>query len=353
MPIRYLDTLTITGGISATADITTTGRILSGGMDITKAIGDTIGFASNTSTGSVVPLTGNNTASGRYASIVNGLSNFSSSSFSTIGGGTYNRSLSIDENNTNTPNNQPYSASYMYFHGNCNSFIGGGSCNNIFACIPPGICVACSTNPLVADTRNSAIGGGCNNVIRSSCFPNISAYYTALSRQANRVSPLQPVNALVGTEARDSIINGGSGNIIDGSSCGHIIGGVNNCVKGAQSGTIGGTCNIVQGCNSEIIGGSCNIIGQDIYGLAADGKCILDPTGQYSSSRNAVIINGCSNAICGDSVGSTIINGRSNTIYCDYNTILNGLFHTIEGKGCSVITGGFANSINGGRSGIF
>ena len=39
MPIKYLDTLTITGGISATADITTTGRILSAGRDLNSVFG--------------------------------------------------------------------------------------------------------------------------------------------------------------------------------------------------------------------------------------------------------------------------------------------------------------------------
>ena len=39
MPIKYLDTLTITGGISATADIITTGRILSAGRDLNSVFG--------------------------------------------------------------------------------------------------------------------------------------------------------------------------------------------------------------------------------------------------------------------------------------------------------------------------
>jgi hypothetical protein len=164
---------------------------------------------------------------------------------------------------------------------------------------------------------------------------------------------LQPVNALVGTEARDSIINGGSGNIIDGSSCSHIIGGENNCVKGAQSGTIGGTCNIVQGYDSEIIGGSYNLIGQAIWGQAPDGKCILDPTGMYSSSRHAVIINGHYNAICGCTEYNTIINGADNTIFGDYSTILNGIGHRIQSGDYNTLTGGIGNTIEGVASGIF
>lgn len=350
MPIKYLDTLTITGGISATADITTTGRILSGGQDITKAIGNTIGFASNTSTGSVVPLTGNNTASGRYASIVNGLSNFSSSSFSTIGGGSYNRSLSIDENNTNTSVNQPYSASYIYFHGNCNSFIGGGSCNKIFACIPTGVCLACNTSPLVADTRNSAIIGGCNNIIRSSCIPNLSAFPVRYVSGRCSDAALAPVRAVVGTEARDSIISGGSGNIIDGSSCGHIIGGENHCVKGARSGIIGGECSVVYGCNSSIIGGKYSQIGTPCF-----NSRVIDPAGIVGglNAQDSTIISGFYNTIYNVTDG-TIIGGYNNTVCSSFSVILGGEGNLADGLGSrlNTIAGGGGNYASGVASNV-
>jgi len=111
MPINYLDNVNITGTLSATLDVSTGNRFISGGQDVYNVISQT---ACNVSVyclgiggGSVLPNTlAGNTSSGSYSTIINGTQNRALSTYTTIING-----------NSNT-------ASGNY------SFIAGGSAND-------------------------------------------------------------------------------------------------------------------------------------------------------------------------------------------------------------------------------
>jgi hypothetical protein len=157
MPINYLDNVNVTGTLSATSDISTRSRFISGGQDVYNVISQT---ACNVSVYCLAPGAGNsilpnastaNTVSGNFATVVNGTSNTSNGCFTTIIGGAFNTAtLSgsvVVSGCTNTASgyassiingiqNQALSGYTTVINGQSNtasgyhSFIAGGSAND-------------------------------------------------------------------------------------------------------------------------------------------------------------------------------------------------------------------------------
>jgi len=215
--------LTVVGNISATGNLY--GTLAN------------VPYTLNTSTSSIVPTVGINTASGVYSNVGGGQCNTVTSNCSFIGGGLCNNISTAGgfasivggfQNNTTRSN-------FTFIAGGSANSIGAGSQSCIFTSNIIGGFYNCIQTGFTGRTIcNSNIIGGANNIITNS-------------------------TGTLYTNYNNSIIGGNLGYISGNTTNSSIVGGCCNCLFGATYTTIaGGACNTASGGYSFIAAGSAN-----------------------------------------------------------------------------------------------
>jgi len=256
-------------------------------------------YKQGTDIGSIVPLSGNNTASNQYASVLGGTNNSAEGYFSIIAGG-----------GCNTANNSFTTVG----GGTCNVAIGHGSTiaggGGCFYSSQGGW--QCYGN--CAEGPASTIGGGYANYANSSKGSTIGGgHHNRIPRAGSNYSVT---------------IGGGSYNTAYGSvatiagGCGHVASGAHSTIAGGISATTSGYASFIGGGESNITGNQYDAI----VGGFSNAINIPGPTNAYGYSfigagclnvidgESSVIGGGSNNCIIGDSFCSSILGGYGNTI---------------------------------------
>jgi len=345
-------TFTVVGEISATSDITTSGKIYSQGNGSSDQWNSVYSYVRSTSatnnptynatnfsklssqaytltnstTASIVPRYGNNSATKCFASVAGGCCNTASGYFSHIGGGSEN----ITSNDYN--------------------FVGGGYYNNASG----GLAVIAGGQGNQSSGYVSFVGAGYSNIASG----NLSVVGGGASNTASGVYP---------------VIAGGQSNTISGfydpSICGYrgisnsIVGGSNNCIVNNNYNAIGGglsNCiiNVVTETNcSNIAGGFYNTVTAHAANIA--GGSSNTASGYYSNiaggrsntvfGENSNIAGGLCNIICNSNVDtsySSVVGGTCNSVKRFYSSVLGGCKNNNNSTYSSIV-GGRNNSLSG------
>lgn len=282
-------TLTVAGEISATSDITTSGKIYiqgDGNSDQWNTAYQSISsqpYTFDPSVSSIDTVNGINMASGIFSGVLGGNRNTASGRYSTIVGG--------------------FSSCATGF----STFVGAGSGNRAtgdYAVVGGGV-----TNSNFAP--NSVIGGGTGNIIcNNSNIPG-------------------------------NTIGGGLLNVIgSNATCANTIGGGgNNCANGRYATIAGGFNNLSNTFCTTVGGGASN---QATGTFAVVGGGVFN----CATSTSTTVAGGCCN--CATSAGSTVAGGQNNRAIGAYSTVSGGYNNNASGlgaaNGMTAIVGGRQNS---------
>jgi hypothetical protein len=227
-------TLTVVGEISATSDITTSGKIYIQG-DGNSDQWNTAYQAVSTNPFTIVSLTssidtvlGDNIASGIFSGVLGGDCNIASGTYSSIVGGFSSRATGYA------------------------TFVGAGSGNRATG----NYAVAVGGNKNTASGNYSSINGGC-------CNTASAAYNVVVGGRNNTASVGTFANVVGGlsnlAQGRASIVAAGNSNCAIGN-CSSVGGGLQNCALAAPSNIAGGSCNAITASSaySIIVGGLGN-----------------------------------------------------------------------------------------------
>jgi hypothetical protein len=299
-------TLTVAGEISATSDITTSGKIYIQGdgnsdqwnsafntattyqntsatflavsvADTTYAKLSSNAFTYDPSVSSIDTINVNNIASGIFSGVLGGNRNTASGRYSTVVGG-FSSCATGFSTFVGTGSGSCATGDYAIIVGGlrntasgCYNTVGGGRLNS--ASGPGG----------VAGTDNT-IAGGCANRVFAKC-------QTIGGGAQNCIGPGGAQSTISGgyqnniSSAQSTIVGGIRNNI---SGTGSFTGGSNNTISGNFSNIGGGCCNTVSGNSSNINGGLC----QTVNGVFST---INGGLGNFNPLRDSIIGGGVAN----------------------------------------------------------
>jgi hypothetical protein len=248
---------------SGTAQIHSDGTFWTNGVQLEPVYS----YSPTLSDTNIIPVLGNNTASGNYSNVAGGCYNNASGYISNIGGGFSN----------NTTGNY--------------SNIAGGEGNGVY----------CNYSNVAGGKGNTTSGyasnvaGGRSNIL-GTCEIFGSGILSNIAGGDN--------NKICGIIS--SILGGSNNNITNEASHTNIAGGKDNTASGAYSSIGGGYCNITSGNFSSIIGGCCN----STNGLSAT---FILGTSLTATQVDTTYVNNLSSL--GDLAGSRIVINKQPTTF--------------------------------------
>lgn len=309
----------------------------------------------------------NNYTFGKYASVLNGYKNKAVGYNSQVLNGYKNRTDNKYGQILNGKLNHVYSDYSTIGNGYNNNILAGGSVYNNFSTILNGNGNTIRAGVTPYTCNYSTILGGKDNTIHGASYGVVwgknntlqtgAIYSNILGGASNVVSGT--TNGLVCTLS--NLINGSNNNTILGGNSNTInVNASSNTLLGAIHSDIGSSSqyNMLAACKnstilssttfSVIIGGQSNKIFDGINYAFVFGSfnsaqtnsniTIAGGTGHTASGKFSYIGQGQNNIISSTSTGSTVLNGRNNTVNGDLSVILNGFNSTVSANNSAIIS---------------
>jgi hypothetical protein len=245
------------------------------------------------------------------------------------------------------------------YYGPAYGFIGGGSNNKI------------QTGGGVSDESSAIIGGNGNSIIGDNQYNGIYNSFDSTLTNQDTSTIIGSYESYIndntgGLESNNNAIINASNSYINGYGISHanILGGANNSIYQTVDGVNQPNyTSILNGYGNQILDSDTAVIFNGFTNsISGNSKQSTILNGQFhsiTSSKFAAIIGGNSNEMA-DSDGSALIGGSDNSILSDnnpaftryYNAIIGGTGNTINNSELSFIMGGYQNVIPYGKVGV-
>ena len=303
------------------------------------------------STKSIIPINGNNIASGEYSNVVGGINNTASGWYTSVGGygntasGRYS-TVAGGRSNTASGCYSNVVGGYINTSSGCYSNVAGGRANTASNYVSN---VAGGGGNSASGEYTNVAGGYQNSA--SGKYSNVAGGFGNTSSNFSSSVAGGTSNAASGCTSN---VAGGRGNTASGD-CSNVNGGCGNTASNYASNVAGGAVNTASGCYSNVAGGFCNtacgaysIVGGGCLNSAIECfSMVFGGDSNVAYNCHSIIGGGCLNSACG--CYSTIAGGAANTASGNYSNVAGGFCNTACGA-YSTIGGGRRSTASGNYS---